>query len=116
MPETTVRRVEIRFPKQAREVGDLEKLAQEIMSNPTRRGEAATFLLKMWSRVLHGEMSPVTFWDLFGVQMEASSGVTPSKPSSVATPIASVIDPEAEKKKEKRERARKNSQAGGWEP
>lgn len=117
-------RVELRLPTQSLEIRDLGQLAEKVRWNASRRGEAATYIIQMWSRVLHGEISPTTFWDLFGVRMpqlysvlEPSMAPTPtlavSPPDIPDTPVE---DPEAAKNKQKRERVRRNREAATWEP
>jgi hypothetical protein len=124
-------RMEVRLPTQSREVRDLEQLAEKVRHNATRRGEAATYIIQMWSRVLHGEISPATFWDLFGIQVSQLSPITMSQYGVVAAsmaptpalatllPDASTVpidDPEAAKQKQKRERAKRNREVASWEP
>jgi hypothetical protein len=122
-------RMEVRLPAQSREVHDLEQLAEKVRHNATRRGEAATYLIQMWSRVLHGEINPATFWDLFGIQMPPLLPTTISPYSVGATSIVSapaallpgvsnvpVDDQETTKQKQKRERAKRNREAAAWEP
>jgi hypothetical protein len=124
-------RMEVRLPAQSREVRDLEQLAEKVRNNATRRGEAATYIIQMWSRVLHDEISPATFWDLFGIQMPqlspntmspygvsaASMALTPA-PAALPPDVSNVPadDPEAAKQKQKRERAKRNREAASWEP
>jgi hypothetical protein len=131
MPNNDLARMEVRLPEQSREVRDLERLAKRVKGNVTRRGEAATYIIRLWSSVLHGEISPATFWDMFGVQMPSLSLVTVNpSPGSAATMVpipalatspagglpASLEDPEAAKQQQKRERARRNRAAASWEP
>lgn len=124
-------RMEVRLPTQSREVRDLEQLAEKVRHNATRRGEAATYIIQMWSRVLHGEISPATFWDLFGIQVPQLSPITMSPygvgaASMALTPAPDALlpgasnvpanAPEAAKQKQKRERAKRNREAAPWEP
>src|SRR5450631_4488301 len=60
-------RIEMRFGDAARELKDLEAVADQISGNAQRKGEASSYIVRMWSRVIHGELSPSAFWEIFGV-------------------------------------------------
>jgi hypothetical protein len=134
-------RVETRWHEESRELQDLTDLAERIKGNPTRRGEAAQHLINMWSRVLHGELSPSAFWELFGVSMSALqftpggvppyptmpypvSGMYPTFPGMLSPgsiemqqgiPQQPELPSEDPKVKAKRERVTKNqTQANVW--
>jgi hypothetical protein len=65
-------RIETRWPITARELDDLAELAMKLpVGNPNRRGEAVAYIINMWSRVVHGELSPGAFWEFFGVSLPA---------------------------------------------
>jgi hypothetical protein len=129
--QSTHTRIELRWPTDAREVEDLAKLAGQIKANPGRRGEAGMYVIHLWSRVLHGELSPSAFWEMFGVvlpaptppmyPMMAMSGMYPGMVPGIAPPqgyeasnVSSVAeDPEAEARKRRRSENRK-AQADQW--
>jgi hypothetical protein len=50
---------------------------REDQREPTRRGETAMHLVVMWSRVLHGELSPSALWELFGGFLPALQFASP---------------------------------------
>lgn len=131
----TYSRIEMRWSTEAREIQDLAELATKMKGNPTRRGEAAMHLVNMWSRVLHGELSPSAFWELFGVALPNSQLVPPMIPyATMPYPVAGIYPPfpavlptmagqeilqqpsqEDPKEKAKRERIAKNrTQAEQW--
>ena len=71
-------RIETRWFPEEREVEDLAKIARQISGHPTKRVEAMAYIIRLWSRVLHGELSPSAFWELFGVALpQAQSQPTP---------------------------------------
>lgn len=71
-------RVESKWPVGARELEDLSRLAERIRHNPQRRGEANAYVIRLWSQVLHGEISTTAFWEMFGVVVPVGGGaVTP---------------------------------------
>lgn len=109
-------RIETRWPITARELDDLAALAMKLPAgNPNRRGEAAAYIINMWSRVVHGELSPSAFWEFFGVSMPAPApqplsyphpmmGMFPAMPGyDQAAMQPSQKDPEALARKRKRE-------------
>jgi len=121
-------RIEMRWNIDAREVEDLANLAGKIRGNPGRRGEAGMYVIHLWSRVLHGELSPSAFWEMFGVMppappmypVMAMSGMYPGmvppqgyEAGNALPPSVPVEDPEIEAKKRKRSENRK-AQADQW--
>src|SRR5262245_48459979 len=115
--QPTHTRIELRWPTDAREVEDLANLAGKIKANPGRRGEAGMYVIHLWSRVLHGELSPSAFWEMFGVMlptptppmypMVAMSGMYPGMVPGMALPqgyeagnvLPVAEDPEVEARK-----------------
>src|SRR5437764_12266039 len=115
--QPTHTRIELRWPTDAREVEDLANLAGKIKANPGRRGEAGMYVIHLWSRVLHGELSPSAFWEMFGVMPPAPAppmypvmypGMVPAMvppqgyEAGNGLPSVPVEDPEAEAKRRKR--------------
>jgi hypothetical protein len=112
-------RIEMRWLTDARELKDLSQLAEQMKGNPAKRAEAGAYVIHLWSRVLHGELSPGAFWELFGVPLPPPVSlyspmpmpgmypgmVPPSAPvEQPASPPAE--DPEAIARKQKRVRNR----------
>ena len=84
-------RLEMSWPVGSRELDDLARVAERIRGNPGRRGEASAYVIRLWSQVLHGEISTTSFWEMFGVTAQASAApMVPPKPSP-----APAIAPEA---------------------
>ncbi|HEU5380266.1 MAG TPA: hypothetical protein VFV38_32990 [Ktedonobacteraceae bacterium] len=57
----------------SRELDDLARVAERTRGNPQRRGEASTYVIRLWSQVLHGELSASAFWEMFGVVAQVST-------------------------------------------
>lgn len=74
-------RIEMSWSSDARELDDLARVAERTRGNPQRRGEASTYVIRLWSQVLHGELSASAFWEMFGV-------VAPTPASPMAQPVA----------------------------
>lgn len=114
-------RVETSWPVGSRELDDLARVAERIRGNPQRRGEASAYVIRLWSQVVNGELSPAAFWEVFGVtaQMPAQTMVSQSAlpPATVrevpAPPPAMPEIPKAEERRANREKNRA-AQADQW--
>ncbi|HLG63100.1 MAG TPA: hypothetical protein VKY19_14265 [Ktedonosporobacter sp.] len=114
-------RIETSWPAGSRELDDLARVAKRISGNPQRRGEASAYLIRLWSEVLHGEISPATFWEMFGVtalpaapSVAQQSALPPAPAREAYTPPPATQ--EVSQREERRANREKNraAQADQW--
>lgn len=80
-------RIETSWPLGCRELDDLARVAKRIRGNSQRRGEANAYIIRLWSQVLHGEISSTAFWEMFGVAAPAPAPTPPAGPGAISLPV-----------------------------
>lgn len=103
-------RLTISWHEGARELNDLARVAELTRGNPQRRGEAGIYVIRLWSQVLHGELSASAFWEMFGVTAPTAPTAAPQPPAAArevyAPPPAMPETPQQEQRRANREKNR----------
>ena len=118
-PEQQKTRIEMSWAADARELEDLAQVAERLRGNPGRRGEASAYVIRLWSQVLHGEISVTAFWEIFGVAAPASAQPMAQQSEPVPAPKEAYSPPpvpEAPRQEERRANRERNraAQADQW--
>jgi|SRR5579875_365255 hypothetical protein len=112
-PEQKKFRIEMSWHENSRELDDLARVAERTRGNPQRRGEASAYVIRLWSQVLHGELSASAFWEMFGVAATTpalpagqQSAPVPASREVYSPPTATQEAPQREERRANREKNR----------
>lgn len=61
---------EIGLEKDSQALANVEAVAERFHGRKTRRADATEHIIKLWSDVVDGQISPESFWELFGVKQK----------------------------------------------